>query len=98
MILGEKKKGPKKGPSKKMFQGEKCSVCEDPGRFRNYIFSLSITDSVILNIQNGPRLTLGSIQCITGVSQKFHKRLNQGCEKIFNKILFKEDCFCEDFF
>ena len=23
---------------------------------------------------------------------------NQGCEKIFNKILFKEDCFCEDFF
>ena len=44
MILGEKKKGPKKGPSKKMFQGEKCSVCEDPGRFRNYIFSLSITE------------------------------------------------------
>ena len=22
----------------------------------------------------------------------------QGCEKIFNKILFKEDCFYEDFF
>ena len=38
MILGEKKKGPKKGPSKKMFQGEKCSVCEDPGRFQDYIF------------------------------------------------------------
>ena len=33
MNLGEKKRGQKKGPSKKMFQGEKCSVCEDPGRF-----------------------------------------------------------------
>ena len=44
MILGEKKKGPKKGPSKKMFQGEKCSVCEDPGWFQNYLFSLSITE------------------------------------------------------
>ena len=38
MILGEKKKGPKKGPSKKMFQGEKCSVCEDPGQFQNDLF------------------------------------------------------------
>ena len=50
MILGEKKKGPKKGPSKKMFQGEKCSVCEDPGRFQNdslsLTFSLSITFKV----------------------------------------------------
>ena len=34
MNLGEKKRGPKKGPSKKMFQGEKCSVCDDPGRFQ----------------------------------------------------------------
>jgi len=33
---GEKKKGPKKGPSKKMFQGEKCSVCEDPATGFNY--------------------------------------------------------------
>ena len=50
MILGEKKKGPKKGPQKKMFQGEKCSVCEDPGRFRNYIYIFYR----LLSIQNGP--------------------------------------------
>ena len=33
IILGKKKKR-KKGPSKKMFQGEKCSVCEDLGRIQ----------------------------------------------------------------
>ena len=63
MILGEKKKGPKKGPSKKMFQGEKCSVCEDPGRFQNDLFF--ILDLFFIDyFQSGLRSTLRSIQCI----------------------------------
>ena len=64
-------------------------------------------DKVFVNSQSvhgGPLICLndhGSF-VLSGITSRNSKSIKngypQGCEKIFNKILFKEDCFCEDFF